>query len=122
MIDLGLIQEDLRQPLQVKSRSAVGHYLAGRRQVTPAQLVGLAHALRCSLDWLLTGSGPVSAEGHRSAGETMAADENILLERYRQMAEKEKAALQIIVETMALATWVRRRKSAIAKPSPNDAG
>ena len=121
MIDLDLVQSDLRQPLQVKSRSAVGHYLSGRRQLTPTQLWALAHTLRCSLDWLFTGIGPISVERDEPPGEPLTPDEQTLLERYRQMAPPEKTALQTVVNALALVTRMRRRKSAIATPPPNDA-
>lgn len=55
MTELGIKQEDLKKPLGVDSRGAVGHYLTGRRDPTPAQIVALATELRWSLDELLIG-------------------------------------------------------------------
>ena len=55
MSDLGLKQIDLIEPLGVKTRGAVGHYLNGRNDITSDQAVILADVLRCSVQWLLTG-------------------------------------------------------------------
>ena len=111
MIDLGLVQEDLCQPLQVKSRSAVGHYLSGRRQLTPTQLLALAHTLRCSLDWLMTGIGLDEVDRPESTpGEVLTPDEYTLLERYRQIAPAAQSAVQMIVNALAMAARMGRRK------------
>ena len=62
MADLGITQEDLCALLKVKTRGAVGHYLAGRRKPTPEQVEALAEALQCSVDWLLTGRGRMQVD------------------------------------------------------------
>ena len=111
LTDLGLVQEDLCQPLRVQTSGAVGHYLCGRRQPTPAQLVALARTLRCSLDWLMTGIGsdevdyPVS-----TSGESLTPDEYILLERYRQIAPPVQSAVQMIINALAMTARIRHRK------------
>lgn len=60
--DLGMTQDDLKKTLQVKTRGAVGHYLSGRRQLSPDQLVALAKKLKITLDELLTGKKPNAAD------------------------------------------------------------
>lgn len=55
MKKLGITQDDLKGPLGVKTRGAVGHYLAGRREMSAEQLRALATALEWSVDQLLTG-------------------------------------------------------------------
>ena len=57
MREIKVTQEALVKPLSVETRGAVGHYLSGRRDPTPDQLIALAQALRMSLDELLTGAG-----------------------------------------------------------------
>ena len=46
-------QEDLIKVLGVQTRGAVGHYLSGRRQPSPAQMKALADKLGCTLDELM---------------------------------------------------------------------
>lgn len=53
--DKGLSQEALKEVLGVETRGAVGHYMTGRRDPTPDQLVALAKVLDWTLDELLTG-------------------------------------------------------------------
>jgi len=55
MADLGLNQADLESVLGV-SRAGVSHYLTGRRDPSPKQLIDLARRLDVSLDTLLIGS------------------------------------------------------------------
>lgn len=111
LTDLGLTQEDLCQPLKVKTRSAVGHYLTGRRQVTPLQLVALAHTLHCSLDWLMTGVGAYRVnDDEPTPGQAQTPDEQILLERYRQIGTPAQAAVQLMIEALTLLARVRQSK------------
>lgn len=56
MRELGLTQEDLKKPLGVKTRGAVGHYLTGRRDPSPQQLQELAAKLKINVDELLRGT------------------------------------------------------------------
>lgn len=58
----GLTYDDLAPALEVGSRSAVGHYLAGRRELSAYQAVKLAERLGCRVEWLLTGKLPVECE------------------------------------------------------------
>jgi transcriptional regulator with XRE-family HTH domain len=51
----GIRQQDVMKALGVTTRGGVGHYLTGRRQVDPEQLIALADVLDCRLDWLLKG-------------------------------------------------------------------
>ena len=55
----GFTYDDLGSALEVGSRSAVGHYLAGRRALSADQAVALAQRLGCRVGWLLTGELPV---------------------------------------------------------------
>lgn len=50
---LGVTQQDLVQPLKVRTRGAVGHYLTGRREMSPEQLRALAKACKWTLDELM---------------------------------------------------------------------
>lgn len=61
MKQMGITQDDLKAPLSVETRGAVGHYLTGRRDPTPDQLAALAKALKISLDELLLET-PMAAE------------------------------------------------------------
>lgn len=56
MKDLRVTQEDLKKPLGVSTRGAVGHYLSGRRDPSMDQMMALASYLRCDLGWLMEGS------------------------------------------------------------------
>jgi transcriptional regulator with XRE-family HTH domain len=58
----GKTQEDLKRIFHVETRGAVGHYLSGRRQPSPDQIIDLAEALECRLDWLLRNVGPSDRE------------------------------------------------------------
>lgn len=62
MKSIGKTQSDLAGPLGVKTRSAVGHYFSGRRKLSADQVAGLARALQCSIDYLLTGENPIKRE------------------------------------------------------------
>jgi transcriptional regulator with XRE-family HTH domain len=55
MARLHITQEQLKKPLGVKTRGAIGHYLNGRRDPSPEQFRALADALQTSTDWLLNG-------------------------------------------------------------------
>jgi hypothetical protein len=67
MGEVGVTQEDLKKPLGVKTRGAVGHYLSGRRDPSPEQFKALSVALQTSPNWLLA-IGEAKAE--HSNGET----------------------------------------------------
>lgn len=70
----GLTYDDLAPALEVGSRSAVGHYLAGRRELSAHQAVKLAECLQCRVGWLLTGEAPIEA-GNRKADEAVPTQE-----------------------------------------------
>lgn len=59
MRDKHITQESLRKPLGVTTRGAVGHYLTGRRDPSPAQMAALAKALGVSMDTLFGLDGGV---------------------------------------------------------------
>ena len=48
----GLTREDLTDAFEVKTVGAVGHYLTGRRQPSPQQLINLKNKLNTSLGYL----------------------------------------------------------------------
>ena len=58
MADLKLRQEDLMEVLGVRTRGAVGHYLAGRREPSTQQMQALAEKLQISIGELLGNEGP----------------------------------------------------------------
>lgn len=55
----GLTYDQISSALEVSTRSAVGHYLSGRRQLSATQAVALAQRIGCRVGWLLTGELPV---------------------------------------------------------------
>lgn len=65
MAQQGLSYDDISVALGVETRSAVGHYLAGRRSLSAAQAVALATRLNCRVGWLLTGELPVQGDRGR---------------------------------------------------------
>lgn len=77
----GISQDDLIKPLGVKTRGAVGHYLTGRRQPTPMQLLAIANAIKCSVDWLLSGKEPATA----TTTHTASSEAKIVAERYDKL-------------------------------------
>ena len=109
MAELGITQEDLCAPLKVKTRGAVGHYLASRRKPTPEQMEALAEALRCTVDWLLCGRGPVQVRDYQAPEEgltgywvdSLTPDERALLEKYRQLKPQDKMTLQEVTDALA---------------------
>lgn len=64
----GLTYDDLAPALGVGSRSAVGHYLAGRRELSARQAVNLAECLQCRVGWLLTGEMPIEVDTREADG------------------------------------------------------
>jgi phage repressor protein C with HTH and peptisase S24 domain len=48
-------QEDLKEPLGVGTRGAVGHYLNGRREPSLDQLEALANYFKTDLGWMISG-------------------------------------------------------------------
>ncbi len=70
----GLTYDDLAPALEVGSRSAVGHYLAGRRELSARQAVKLAECLQCRVGWLLTGETPIEVDT-RKADEVVSTQE-----------------------------------------------
>lgn len=53
MKEKSITQESLTSVLGVSTRGAVGHYLSGRRDPSPKQLVNLAGVLDVSVGWLM---------------------------------------------------------------------
>lgn len=81
MRELGLRQEDLITVFGVTTRGAIGHYLSGRRQPSPAQLVALSEHLDCSLDWLMKGVNSEPAQNNNGEIEQVAASVLAAVER-----------------------------------------
>lgn len=63
MKERDVTQDDLRKPLGVKTRGAVGHYLAGRRKPSIEQLTALAGVLKTTVAELTGESDPSAARG-----------------------------------------------------------
>lgn len=117
MRELGITQEALKQVLGVSTRGAVGHYLTGRRQPTPAQMEALSRTLHISTDWLLTGR----RAGHEIAKEptpyrrskkpsVLSPEEGALLERYRDLSAEDRARLHEIIAALSAAAIKAGRK------------
>lgn len=84
-------QDDLIETLGVKTRGAVGHYLSGRRQPTPAQLIALAGKLGCTVDELLSGepADPIQDKINR----IVRAAEKAMATSTHKFTEEEKASV-----------------------------
>ena len=89
MKELSIIQDDLCQVFGVKTRGAVGHYLTGRRQITPEQLQALADALQCSIEWLVIGKD----EGLSKEAAEFARD-------WEGLPPRERAAMRAAVRAL----------------------
>ncbi|BAZ94619.1 transcriptional regulator [Thiohalobacter thiocyanaticus] len=72
----GLTYDQIASALDVATRSAVGHYLSGRRQLSAMQAVALAQRLGCRVGWLLTGEQPI--EPVENASDTNVSPEDLL--------------------------------------------
>lgn len=71
-------QEDLKEPLGVGTRGAVGHYLSGRREPSLEQLEALAAYLKTDLGWMISGEGsksPYQAYAEYLVGNEVVEDE-----------------------------------------------
>lgn len=80
MADLGINQADLAPVLGVQ-KAAVSHYLTGKREPSPAQLVALAARLQVSLDTLLVGGdSPAPSQTERPDFDKIAAAITLLSE------------------------------------------
>jgi transcriptional regulator with XRE-family HTH domain len=119
MAELGITQEDLCAPLKVKTRGAVGHYLASRRKPSPEQMEALAGALRCNVDWLLCGRGPMQVRDYQAPEENITGywiddlppDEQALLEKYRQLKPQDKMTLQEVINALVRPASPARKSS-----------
>lgn len=104
-----LTYDQIAPALEVSTRSAVGHYLSGRRQLSAQQAVNLAECLGCRVGWLLTGELPIEPkegglEGHPSREQ--------LLDELRALPEPILLSLGPVVEALSNASFERggRRK------------
>ena len=75
MAKLGLKQADLTDALGVKTRGAVGHYLAGRREPSIEQLAALAAKLQISLGDLVGTDGSTDYPRTGPTGEPIGVNE-----------------------------------------------
>lgn len=99
MADKGLTQADLEQALGV-SRGAVSHYLTGKRDPSPDQLVSLARKLELSLDSLLLGSDTpaVTSQPERPDYEKISSAVTVL----REYVEITGSSPELITDSIAL--------------------
>jgi transcriptional regulator with XRE-family HTH domain len=91
---LGKTQEDLKAALGVKTRGAVGHYFAGRNDLSTGQVVALASALELSVEELLTGKRPDGAQGISDIPDHILQ----LARTITDMPPEKTKAIQIIVD------------------------
>lgn len=102
MREVGVTQEDLKKPLGVKTRGAVGHYLTGRRQPNPRQLGALAKTLQTSVDWLFADQDKSRTE-QKGVG-ALSQDEQVLVKKYRLLSSRERTHLHAISDALATAS------------------
>lgn len=114
MTKRGMTYDDVASALEVKSRSAVGHYLAGRRQLSAQQAVKLSERLGCRVGWLLTGELPIE----NSEGEgAVELSPQALLDRFGDLPPHVRIAISGLIES--LATVSAQRPSQRGKTSPS---
>lgn len=114
MTKRGMTYDDVASALEVKSRSAVGHYLAGRRQLSAQQAVKLSERLGCRVGWLLTGELPIE----RPEGEgAVELSPQVLLDRFGDLPPHVRNAISGLIES--LATVSAQRPSQRGKASPS---
>ncbi|EAZ97298.1 helix-turn-helix domain-containing protein [Marinobacter sp. ELB17] len=75
-----ITQESLTSILGVATRGAVGHYLSGRRDPSPQQLVDLSGALDVNVGWLMTG-------GHKAPPIANLFSNNVVTAASRSIGE-----------------------------------
>lgn len=97
MKELGITQADLMPVLGVTTRGAVGHYLTGRRDLSPDQMAALAKHLGHTVDELQADHVPAVAP----VAQRLAPDEIALLQKYRAADEAAKRHLQAISDALA---------------------
>lgn len=114
MTKRGMTYDDVASALEVKSRSAVGHYLAGRRQLSADQAVHLAECLGCRVAWLLTGELPIEKPEGEGAVELSP---QALLDRFGDLPPHIRSAISGLIESLATVTV--QRPSQRGKTSPS---
>lgn len=90
MKEIGVAQYELIEPLGVSTRGAIGHYLSGRREMSPEQLLSLAKELKCTVSDIL---------GDSSAGviDSLETDELALLGLFRKLnTNNKKLAIRLM--------------------------
>lgn len=110
----GLTYDDITPGLGVTTRSAVGHYLSGRRELSAHQAIGLANRLGCRVGWLLTGEPPIE-DGTEEEGNAGAVTPGRLLEQLRALPPDVYSAIVDLVAVMTkqerISTPRKRKKS-----------
>lgn len=110
----GVTQEALMPILGVTTRGAVGHYLSGRRQMTPEQFYALTKRLGVRADELFEESASDPAEP-REAPAPYTADTLRVARAIESLPPKSRVALQTVLDAFAKsAPWdgeVERRKT-----------
>lgn len=94
----GLTYDGIAPALGVKTRSAVGHYLGGRRQLSASQAVSLAQRLGCRVEWLLTGEIPIEAP-ELDRGVYLSPKD--LLDRITALPPKVQAAVAALIDSLS---------------------
>lgn len=87
---LKVSQDDLKTPLGVKTRGAVSHYLTGRNDPSPDQLLVMARALKTTVSGLL-GEEPMHQVVERSDAH-MAIEMAVVLRGLPDSARRRIAA------------------------------
>lgn len=94
----GLTYDNIAPALGVNTRSAVGHYLGGRRQLSASQAVSLAQRLGCRVGWLLTGEMPIEAPELDQGVDLSPKD---LLDRITALQPKVQAAVAALIDSVS---------------------
>jgi len=97
----GVTYDGIAPALNVTSRSAVGHYLAGRRQLSALQAIALAERLGCRIAWLLTGEMPIEPP---EEGGNIGLSPKQLTDRIAVLPLKVQVAIAALVDSMSDST------------------
>lgn len=97
----GLTYDQIAPALNVSTRSAVGHYLSCRRQLSAEQAVSLADRLGCRVGWMLTGEMPVEPLEEACVGRPTSAE---LIKKLESLPEPVLLSLAALIDTMSYAS------------------
>lgn len=100
----GLTYDSIAPALGVNTRSAVGHYLGGRRQLSASQAVSLAQRLGCRVGWLLTGEMPIEVPELDRGVDLSPKD---FLDRITALPPKVHAAVAALIDSLSDSTPLR---------------